>query len=153
MDMKMLLWINEMMNDEYGKILIWLGFIVVLMAIDTTTGFIQAYTNHDLKSGKMSTGLLKKFALLMVLVGIVPLTFVLPDIVSVSVIIGVYVLETINEMVSIVENLRKLGVDTKIFNPIMKRLQANNAKDQQLEGGIQLEDIEKVKGEDDKNAK
>lgn len=125
MDMKMLLWAEEMMKNEYGKVLIWLGVVLILMAIDILTGFIQAYINHDLKSGKMSTGLLKKFALLMVLVAIVPLTIVLPDFVSVSVIISVYALETLNEVVSIVENLSKLGIATSIFEPIIKRLKAS----------------------------
>lgn len=129
MDMKMLLWAQEMMNTEYGKVVIWLALILILMAIDVTTGFIQAYINRDLKSGKMSTGLLKKFALLMVLVAIVPLTIVLPDLVSVSVIIGVYVLETLNELVSIVENLSKLGLATNIFDPIIKRLNTTQKND------------------------
>lgn len=124
--MKMLLWAQEMMKDEYGKIVIWLVFILVLMAIDVLTGFIQAYTNHDLKSGKMSTGLLKKFALLLVMVAIVPLTVVLPGIVSVTVVISVYTLEMVNELISILENLNKLGVGTNVFDPIMKRLKVNN---------------------------
>lgn len=127
--MKMILWAKEMMQDDYGKVLMWLGLVLMLMAIDVITGFVQAYINHDLKSGKMSTGLLKKFALLMVLVAIVPLTIVLPDIISVSVIIGVYVLETLNEMVSILENLNKLGLATNIFDPIMKRLNSTNKDD------------------------
>ncbi|MGG5331612.1 phage holin family protein [Enterococcus sp. AZ163] len=133
MDMKMLLWAETMMKDEYGKVLIWLGFILVLMAIDVATGFIQAYVNHDLKSGKMSTGLLKKFALMLVLVAIVPLTIVLPNLFSVSVIVAVYVLETLNEMVSIVENLNKLGIATAMFDPIIKRLQSSSQKNQEGE--------------------
>jgi len=126
MDMKMVLWAQEMMSDDFGKIVIWLGFILFLMGTDVITGFIQAYTNSDLKSGKMSNGLLKKFALLLVLIAIVPLTIVLPDLISVGVIIGVYALETLNEMVSIIENLSKLGIATNIFDPIMKRLQTNS---------------------------
>ncbi|MGM0284900.1 MULTISPECIES: phage holin family protein [unclassified Enterococcus] len=126
MNMEMLQWAQEMMQKEYGKIVIWLVFILVLMAVDTITGFIQAYANHDLKSGKMSTGILRKFALLLVLVAIVPLTVVLPNIVSVTVIVSVYTLEMINEFVSIFENLNKLGVVTNIFDPIMKRLKVNN---------------------------
>lgn len=126
MDMKMVLWAQEMMSDDFGKIVIWLGLILFLMGVDVITGFIQAYTNSDLKSGKMSNGLLKKFALLLVLIAIVPLTIVLPDLISVSVIIGVYALETLNEMVSIIENLSKLGIATNIFDPIMKRLQTNS---------------------------
>lgn len=124
MDMKMILWAEEMMKNDYGKVLMWLGVILILMAVDMITGFIQAYTNHDVKSGKMSTGILKKFALLVVLVAIVPLTIVLPDLISVSVIIGVYTLETLNELISVVENCNKLGVGKDIFNPIIKRLQA-----------------------------
>ncbi|WP_161843558.1 phage holin family protein [Candidatus Enterococcus huntleyi] len=129
MDMKMLLWAEEMMKNEYGKVLIWLGFVIILMAIDMVTGFIQAYINHEIKSGKMSTGLLKKFALLLVLVAIIPLTIVLPELFSVSIIVGVYVLETLNEMVSIIENLNKLGVATAMFEPIIKRLQSGTKED------------------------
>lgn len=124
--MEVLLWAQEMMKNEYGKIVIWLVFILILMAIDIVTGIIQAYANHILKSGKMSTGLLKKFALMLVLVAIVPLTVVLPEIVSVTVIISVYTLEMVNEFLSIVENLSKIGVVTNIFDPIMKRLKVNN---------------------------
>lgn len=110
------------MADEYGKLLFWLIFILGLMLVDVVTGFIQAYSNKDLKSGKMSTGLLKKFALLLVLVVIVPLTILLPDLISVTVIIAVYTLESINELLSIIENLNKLGLATHIFSPIIKRL-------------------------------
>lgn len=128
MDMKMLIWAEEMMKSDYGKIIIWLSVILILMAVDMATGFIQAYINRDLMSGKMSTGLLKKFALLLVLVAIIPLTIVLPDYISISAIIGVYTLETINEAVSIVENLNKLGVATAVLDPVMKRLKAYNSE-------------------------
>lgn len=143
MDMKMILWAEEMMKNEYGKVLMWLGVILILMAVDMITGFIQAYINHDVKSGKMSTGLLKKFALLVVLVAIVPLTIVLPDLISVSVIIGVYTLETLNELISVVENCNKLGVGKEIFDPIIKRLQSNqpeNVQDEDDQVSIDKED-------------
>lgn len=133
MDMKMILWAQTMMENEHGKLLIWLAFVLVLMAIDVVTGFIQAYINRDLKSKKMSNGLLKKFALLLVLVAIVPLTIVLPSLFSTSVIITVYALETLNEMMSIVENLNKLGIATNMFDPIIKRLQANGQEEKEIE--------------------
>ena len=129
MDMKMILWAETMMKDDYGKIVIWLAVVLLLMAVDIFTGFIQAYINHNLKSVKMSTGLLKKFALLMVLVAIVPLTIVLPESISVSAIVAVYALETLNESISIIENLNKLGVATSIFDPIMKRLQSSDKEE------------------------
>lgn len=124
--MKLIFLTEEIMKDEYGKLLVWLGFILILMFIDTVTGWVQAYVNHDLKSGKMSTGILKKFALFLVLMGIVPTTVLLPEIISSSVIVCVYGLEIINEFTSIIENLNKLGIATKIFEPFMKRLSSTN---------------------------
>lgn len=131
MDMGLLMWAEMMMKNEQGKIVIWLAVILLLMAIDVVTGCIQAYVNHDLGSGKMSSGLLKKFALLLVLVAIVPFTVLLPEVVSVSVILGVYILETLNELISIVENLSKLGIATSMFDPIIKRLQISNKNEQE----------------------
>ena len=52
--MTMILWIKSMMADEYGQLLVWLIFILMMMAVDILTGFIQACVNHRLKSQKMS---------------------------------------------------------------------------------------------------
>lgn len=131
MDMKMVLFVQEMMKNDYGKIMVWLVLILLLMAIDIATGLIQAYINHDIKSGKMSTGLLKKFALFLVLIAIVPITIVLPTEVSVSVIISVYTFEMVNELISIVENLNKLGIATDVLSPLMKRLNATNKNEKE----------------------
>lgn len=120
--MTMIYWIKEMMADEYGQLLVWLIFILLMMAVDITTGFMQAWINHNLKSRKMSEGILKKTGLLLVLVAVVPFTFVLPQLISTSVILVVYGLETGNELISISENLKKMGVDVKILNPIIRRL-------------------------------
>lgn len=120
--MQMIYWIKEMMADEYGQLLVWLIFILLMMAVDITTGFMQAWINHNLKSRKMSEGILKKTGLLLVLVAVVPFTFVLPQLISTSVILVVYGLETGNELISISENLKKMGVDVKILNPIIRRL-------------------------------
>lgn len=69
-----------------------------------------------------SEGILKKTGLLLVLVAVVPFTFVLPQLISTSVILVVYGLETGNELISISENLKKMGIDVKILNPIIRRL-------------------------------
>lgn len=131
--MYFLLWFQNLMLDDYGRILGWLCFIMVLMLIDMITGFIQAYINHDLKSGKMSNGILKKFALLLVLITIVPLTILLPDLISTGLIVTVYGLEVMNELVSILENAKKLGIATNVFDPIMKRLNASDPQEDKRE--------------------
>ena len=121
-------YIQSLMQDEFGKVIVWLGFILILMFIDILTGFIQAYVNRNLKSRAMSVGLLKKAGLFLVLLGIIPLAVLMPDIIGVSVIIGVYVIEIVNELLSIIENLQKMGVNIKIFDPIMQRLNGKDNK-------------------------
>ena len=121
-------YIQSLMQDEFGKVVVWLGFILILMFIDIMTGFIQAYVNRNLKSRAMSVGLLKKAGLFLVLLGIIPLAVLMPDIIGVSVIIGVYVIEIVNELLSIIENLQKMGVNIKIFGPIMQRLNGKDDK-------------------------
>ena len=59
-------YIQSLMQDEFGKVVVWLGFILILMFIDIATGFIQAYVNRNLKSRAMSVGLLKKAGLFLV---------------------------------------------------------------------------------------
>ena len=121
-------YVQSLMQDEFGKVIVWLGFILILMFIDILTGFIQAYVNRNLKSRAMSVGLLKKAGLFLVLLGIIPLAVLMPDIIGVSVIIGVYVIEIVNELLSVMENLHKMGINIKIFNPIMQRLNGKDYK-------------------------
>lgn len=120
--MEMVYTFEFLMNSGYQKVLVWLVFIILLMAIDLVTGFIQAIINDNVKSGKMSKGLLKKSMLLLVLIAIVPYSIVLPEVVSIGVIVTVYFLESIMELVSILENLYNAGLDVSFLDPLMKKL-------------------------------
>ena len=118
----MMYWIKQLMTDDYGQILVWLIFILILMGVDVITGLIQAKINRNINSKKIGDGILKKVQILLVLIVIVPLTIVLPNVVSTTVIIGIYLLETYNELVSINENLKHAGIDTNLLGPITKLL-------------------------------
>lgn len=120
--MQMMYWIKQLMADDYGQILVWLIFILILMGVDVITGLIQAKINRNINSKKIGDGILKKVQILLVLIVIVPLTIVLPNIVSTTVIIGIYLLETYNELVSINENLKHAGINTNLLGPITKLL-------------------------------
>lgn len=120
--MQMMYWIKQLMADDYGQILVWLIFILILMGVDVITGLIQAKINRNINSKKIGDGILKKVQILLVLIVIVPLTIVLPNVVSTTVIIGIYLLETYNELVSINENLKHAGIDTNLLGPITKLL-------------------------------
>ena len=120
--MQMMYWIKQLMADDYGQILVWLIFILILMGVDVITGLIQAKINRNINSKKIGDGILKKVQILLVSIVIVPLTIVLPNVVSTTVIIGIYLLETYNELVSINENLKHAGIDTNLLGPITKLL-------------------------------
>ena len=120
--MQMMYWIKQLMADDYGQILVWLIIILLLMGVDVITGLIQAKINRNINSKKIGDGILKKVQILLVLIVIVPLTIVLPNVVSTTVIIGIYLLETYNELVSINENLKHAGIDTNLLGPITKLL-------------------------------
>ena len=120
--MQMMYWIKQLMADDYGQILVWLIFILILMGVDVITGLIQAKINRNINSKKIGDGILKKVQILLVLIVIVPLTIVLPNVVSTTVIIGIYLLETYNELVSINENLKHAGIATNLLGPITKLL-------------------------------
>lgn len=120
--MQIIYWMKQLMADDYGQILVWLIFILLLMGVDVITGLIQAKINRNINSKKIGDGILKKVQILLVLIVIVPLTIVLPNVVSTTVIIGIYLLETYNELVSINENLKHVGIDTNLLGPIAKLL-------------------------------
>lgn len=120
--MQIIYWMKQLMSDDYGQILVWLIFILLLMGVDVITGLIQAKINRNINSKKIGDGILKKVQILLVLIVIVPLTIVLPNVVSTTVIIGIYLLETYNELVSINENLKHAGIDTNLLGPITKLL-------------------------------
>lgn len=120
--MEMMSYVERMLSSEFGILGLWLIVIVVQMSVDIITGFMQAVVNKDVKSGKISNGLIKKGAILLLLIVIIPFTILMPNNVSYAVVIFVYTLESINEIVSICENLVNMGVDVGFMKPVMKVL-------------------------------
>lgn len=113
---------------EYKIVIIWLSIILLMMIVDMVTGFAQAYVNKTIKSHKMSDGLIKKGCVMLVLISVFPLTLVMPDVITLPILITVYGFEMVNEFTSIFENLQKMGVDTKWLSIIYNRLDEKNNK-------------------------
>lgn len=85
----------------------------VLMAVDIATGFVNAWSKHSIKSAIMRQGLARKFGELVV-IGIAQLflySMGLPKVV----VSGVSFYIAIMELISICENLDKLGVPIPKF--------------------------------------
>lgn len=125
--------LNQLLSTENYKILI-VPFI--LMIIDFMTGITHAWATGHLKSYKMRDGLNKKFAeVSMIVIGLVfKWAINVPKYIPVG--IAVYVI--IMELISICENLDKMGVP--IPKPIRKALRNAEYKIQNGESSDKKED-------------
>lgn len=101
----------------------WQIFTPLLFSLaDFITGYIQALINHDVQSRKMRVGLLHKTLIFLVIIlsFVVHLAFNLK---YVSSFVCIYVV--LMEIISIMENLKKAGLDVGNFG---KTLEASNEK-------------------------
>jgi len=92
----------------------WIFIVpIALMGIDYATGILNAWIKGEIKSKKMREGLAKKFGELCVLVIGAIFSFGLAVPVIVVNFVSVYIM--IMELISICENLNKLGVPIPKF--------------------------------------
>lgn len=93
---------------------------------DFITGYIQALINHDVQSRKMRVGLLHKTLIFLVIIlsFIIHLAF---DLKYVSSFVCIYV--TFMEIVSILENLKKAGLDIGKFGKTLEEVKIENVND------------------------
>lgn len=104
---------------------LWVVIVpVILMALDVLTGVINAWVKNEIKSSKLREGLAKKFGeMTVIFIGeIFVIAFGLPSVIASG--FSIYIV--IMELISICENLDKLGVPIPKF--IRKALAETNDK-------------------------
>lgn len=90
---------------------------LIFSLADIITGYIQAFINKNVDSQKMRTGLLHKILVILVIV----LSFIIQfafNINYIASVVSIYVV--LMEIVSILENLKKAGVDIGKLGNILK---------------------------------
>ena len=93
---------------------LWIVLVpLILMAVDIATGFLNAWAKHDIKSSIMRQGLARKFGEL-VIIGIAQL-FLYAVGLPKGIASGVSFYIALMELISICENLDKLGVPIPKF--------------------------------------
>ena len=112
----------------FKKLLIPLAIMLIAMAIDYITGLIKAYVLKELSSKKGMAGIFKKFAyILVVVVGIIAdylcklfiaefdinFTFIIP----IALLLAIWL--TINELISILENLNAINIPMPKFLQVL----------------------------------
>lgn len=115
--------IYELIKDLNFTSVAWQIFAPLCFSLaDFITGYIQALINHDVQSKKMRVGLLHKTLIFLVIL----LSFIIQfafDLSYISSFVCVYVV--IMEIISIMENLKKAGLDIGNFG---KTLEASKGK-------------------------
>lgn len=111
--------INELINNLNFSNLFWQILTpLIFSCADIITGFIQAVINENVETSKMRKGLLHKVLILLVIIlsFIIDMTFGLKF--FVSKIVSMYVI--FMEILSIVENITKAGINVGKLSDILK---------------------------------
>lgn len=109
---------EEILNNVNFTSLVWqIVTPLIFMLADIITGVIQAVINKNLDSQKMREGLLRKLGLILIVI----LSFIIHyafniSIISKAIIVYIVLMETL----SILENLKKAGIDFGKFGELLK---------------------------------
>lgn len=129
--------IYEIIKDLNFSSVMWQILTPLCFSLaDFITGYIQAVINHDVQSKKMRVGLLHKTLIFLVIL----LSFVIHlafDLKYVSSFVCIYV--TFMEIISILENLKKAGLDIGKFGKTLEEVKMTNEKDT-----VKIEKIVKI---------
>ena len=106
--------LKGLMEEFHYTSKVWVVFVpVILMSLDIITGVVNAWAKNELKSSKLREGLAKKFGeLTVIFLGeLFVIAFDMPAIMASG--FSIYIV--VMELISICENLDKLGVPTPKF--------------------------------------
>lgn len=136
--------IEQIINSLNFTTIFWQGGATLLFMVgDIVSGLIQAVINKNLDSQKMREGLLRKSLLILVVI----LSFVAQyafNIPEVSKIVCIYII--VMEIISIMENLKKGGIDLGKLGELL-RIKSDN---EELDVNVKLENTNKTDEEEKK---
>ena len=106
--------IGEIIKEIHFANLLWLLLIpVAMMAIDIVTGLINAWATNSFQSARMRTGLAKKCGeIIIILIGMM---FTYGMNLPKYILTGIAIYIIFMELMSVMENLKKLGVPIPAF--------------------------------------
>ena len=129
--------IGNLLKEIHFQNMLWLLMIpVAMMAIDIITGLINAWATNSFQSARMRTGLAKKCGeIIIILIGMM---FTYGMNIPKYVLTGISIYIIFMELMSVMENLDKLGVPIPLF--ISKVL---NNVDESLKTAEDYEELKK----------
>lgn len=123
----MIEFLRELIGTQDTKILFVLGLIAAAMIIDFLTGTVAAKINKDIifESQKGINGILRKICSMIVMIFFIPVSILLPEGIGVGLVYVLYLGYLVLEIKSILENLKKMGIDTSLFNNFVSEVEKN----------------------------
>ncbi len=123
----MIEFLRELIGTQDTKILFVLGLIAAAMIIDFLTGTVAAKINKDIifESQKGINGILRKICSMIVMIFFIPVSILLPEGIGIGLVYVLYLGYLVMEIKSILENLKKMGIDTSLFNNFVSEVEKN----------------------------
>jgi toxin secretion/phage lysis holin len=123
----MIEFLRELIGTQDTKILFVLGLIAIAMIIDFLTGTVAAKINNNIvfESQKGINGILRKICSMIVMIFFIPVSILLPDGIGIGLVYVLYLGYLVMELKSILENLKKMGLDTSLFSKFVDEVEKN----------------------------
>lgn len=123
----MIEFLRELIGTQDTKILFVLGLIALAMIIDFLTGTVAAKINKNIifESQKGINGILRKICSMIVMIFFIPVSILLPEGIGIGLVYVLYLGYLVMEIKSILENLKKMGIDTSLFNNFVSEVEKN----------------------------
>lgn len=114
-------YLKQLVETQDGKILFILALIALAMTFDFLTGVASARINPNLQpNSKIGiNGILRKISSLTLMIFFIPVSVLIPYDAGVAVLYTLYVGYLVMELMSILENFEKMGIDIKLFDEFL----------------------------------
>lgn len=121
----MIEFLRNLLQTEDTKILFILALIAISMILDFATGTIAAKINNNIKfeSQKGINGILRKICSMIVMIFFIPLSVLVPEGIGITLVYVLYLGYLVMEVTSVLENLKKMGIDTSLFTNFLKNIE------------------------------
>lgn len=121
----MIEFLRNLLQTEDTKILFILALIAISMILDFATGTIAAKINSNIKfeSQKGINGILRKICSMIVMIFFIPLSVLVPEGIGTTLVYVLYLGYLVMEVTSVLENLKKMGIDTSLFTNFLKNIE------------------------------
>lgn len=121
----MIEFLRNLLQTEDTKILFILALIAISMILDFATGTLAAKINNNIKfeSQKGINGILRKICSMIVMIFFIPLSVLVPEGIGTTLVYVLYLGYLVMEVTSVLENLKKMGIDTSLFTNFLKNIE------------------------------